>query len=246
MATKKTNTSKKATSKKELPKTIVKNKKWLYGGIAFLIVIILIIVIAVVNNSNKDNNKDKENAQMEMKKNIVITPYFLRNGQNLLYITNNNSIDTSITGEIIFYDKNKKELQKESFSVFKLHKNYSAIEAIYLEISDWNSYEINYTVSSTSFYDELDYKKINVDFDMKNNALEVFNDSELYIKSIRLDLLFYQGEELVGTEWDYVTEIGPNKSKKDSYIVAYDYNSHEHIKYNQVKYLINTVYIVNE
>ena len=194
--------------------------------------------------NNSSNNSNNVPTSAELSKNIITTGAVAKNGRLIVLVTNKNKVSVDMEIEVEFYDANgiivgSGENELEGVGA----KSEIAVE-IYDTPENWDNYKVYVDVESSSVVSYFDKLTITHSNSNKNIAVQVTNNSEDTIEYIRVAVLYYQGDQVVGISDGSEYDIKPGRSANYNIDYAYDKN-YDDVRFDSYKVLIIEAYTYN-
>ncbi len=231
------------------PKT---NKNLIYiiiGGVVLLIIVVVIVIFMVKGNNTKNNisspddyNKyleevEKENEKLSQK--ISYKAETSAKNELILFIKNDNSVDTDVDIEIEFYDANDKLISSEKEYIDGFTAGSEIVKKVYDTPDDYDNYKVYFDAKKTNY--KIYKNQISQDENETEDEIiiQLKNNSNETIENIEVAIVFYKNNKVIDAETEFEYDIKSGRSANIEFSKPYD-NYLDYTDYDNYKIFINT------
>lgn len=180
-----------------------------------------------------------------------------------IYGVNNNSVPIDITIYLYFYDKDGKQIERNTSGsqiVFP-NREFSFSSYILNDTYDYEKYKVVYSVKNVkSYYELVDLNKLNISAikDVENTInYSITNNSDVEIQHGYVVCLYYKDDEVVYSSYNStiggsgLNSLKPGQVKtgqffQNSLRKTADYNSKDYVEYDDYKIVLMSAYNIKE
>lgn len=180
----------------------------------------------------------------ELAKNITSTAGLTELKKLVVIAKNNNNVTVDMKIEVEFYNADGSIAGSDSEDLTAVGPNAEVAVDMYSTPKSFDNYKIYIDAEETdeiSYYDkiELVHNKSG-----KNVAVQVKNNSEDTIEYIKVSVVFYKDDKIVGFEDNIQSDIKPGRSANFTMDCPYNL-SYRDINYTSYKVFVNGAYTFN-
>ena len=193
------------------------------------------------NNEEGSNTSTGVNDSIRLSENISNTQHVLTDGNIVVIAKNNNKELVELEIEVELYDESGTYLGKESDYLTAFAPNSEA--ALIFKLSDLNydTYKIYFDAKKSNEISYLDQIEIVHNDNGEEIVAQIKNNSNNTIEEINASIVYYQGDKVVGYEYDYDINIQSGRSANLEFSYPYDRN-YDNIRFETYKIFVNTAY----
>ena len=219
------------------------------GKIAFCLIAIILCAILLTgcsetegnNNKNTSTGKKESVSVKDLNENIVISDAVTKKGKLVVFATNNNKVSVDMEIEVEFYDADENLIDSANEQINAVGAQSEIAKEFWGTPEDFDHYKIYVDVKETSkecFVNELTSKHNDTG---KQITVQVENTTETEIEFIEAAVVYYQGETVVGYDYQLVGDIKPERSANFNLDYPYDKN-YKKVNFDSYKVFINEAY----
>lgn len=180
------------------------------------------------NGTGSNDNEEKEDSKdADLGENVKVSGEVGKDGRLVVIAKNNNKVAVEMEIEVEFYDANGKIVGSDTEYYFAVDPNREVAGQMYDTPEKFDNYKIyvdaKKTYNITTYFDK-------VEVDHNNNGEEIIvqvkNNSKDVIEGIMVSVVYYQGDKIVGYEYDMDMDVksGRSANLKVPYPYDKDYN----------------------
>lgn len=224
-----------------------KNLYMIIGGVVLIVIIIIVLCLTVFKKDKTpdtydDYVKEEQKTYEDLNKHFTYKEHKLSNGF-LVEVNNQNNILVNANVKIEYFDANGNlvDVSNDHSSIIPAKgKSYvfvSDYEKIYSTYK--LTVKLDETYTSRTYFDSIEVVSGNATDDGMY-LFQIKNNSEVKL-DIYLGLLFYNGDNLVGFNNSYVSDVLAGETTSDKSYVPYN-EENEHISYTRVEVVVLSAY----
>lgn len=227
-------------------------------GICSLFICILILTLVVGCGNNSDNNSSSGSitasgtnnsssgsnsssssqvSTKELEKNVETYGAVSKHDKLIVFVKNNNKVAVDMEIEVEFYDKDGNIVGSDADDLKAVGSNSEVAVEMWDTPSSWDNYKLYVDLEQTDeicYFDKVTLTHSNTG---EQIAAQVKNNSEDTIEYIKVAVVYYQGDEVVGIDDGIESDIKPGRSANFNLDFPYD------SKYNKVRFDTYKVFI---
>lgn len=250
--------------------TLSKKYKVLLIIIIFVAIITVILCCTIFRKNNRNNNSNGSNisngfntsvgtndyngsnntnpskySSAELEKNIVCNGAITERGKLLAFVKNNNDIPIKMEVEVEFYDSDGMIVGSDSDTLYVVAANSEIVTQFWSTPDSFDSYKIyvdaEIVVYYKSYIDSIELIHNNTGKDI---AVQVKNNSSDVIDDVRVAVVYYNGDKVVGYDDGSGYDI---KSDRSANITLYypRGRNYKNVYFDSYKVFVNEVYSSN-
>lgn len=215
-----------------------------------LIVILLGVIVLTGCNAVRTPNSTGTNTASgntanakaaDLEKNITSSAEMSQEGKLIVFAKNGNKQNIELTVEVEFYDENGTVVGSGKENLYSVGANSEIAVEIYDTPSSFSKYEV-YTDAEATTYIKDYSDQIEISHNKTDSVVaQVKNNSSDTISSMQVAIVFYNGEKVVGYDYEYASDVKAGRSGNFSFTNPYDRN-YDDLKYDNYKIYVNSAY----
>ena len=222
-------------------------KKKIIGLFIVIMGIITLTGCSLLPSSTKGGAGNTSSGQVKPKesnleKKITAKAATTKNGRLIVFLNNGSKSLVSVRVEVEFYDANGTILGSEKEDVEAFEPGAEAVVEIYDTPKGFANYKI-YTDAEVSTHVKSYLKDVKISHNKTEDgvAVQVTNNSKDTIQTITTAIVYYQGDTVVGYDYDIASDVKSGRSGNSDFYAPYD-NNYEDIPYDNYKVFVNEAF----
>ena len=221
-------------------------KKKILGLFTLFMTVLLISGCSVrLNGIKKDTNNTAGGSAIKeatnLSKNIKSEGAITQQGKLVVIAKNNNKEVVTLKIEVEFYDSSNTLVKSGEEYLSAVAPGSEVAVEIYDTPENFDNYKI-YTDAEKSTYVKTYLDKIEIPHNKTEEVVaQVKNNSDETIETMEAAIVYYQGDKIVGYDYDMTSDIKPGRAGNFNFSNPYNKN-YDDVSYDNYKIFVNEAY----
>ncbi len=194
--------------------------------------------------NDQAENTNPQNPSVDLAQNVSSSGTMTQEGKLVVLVKNNNNVAVDLDIEVEFYDADGLIAGSDSDSLMAVGANAEVAVEMYSTPESFDNYKIYVDVTATeqiSYFDKVELVHNN---NGEEIVVQVKNNSQDEIDYIEVGIVYYQGDKVVGYDYDNEIDIKPERSANFSLYYPHD-DDYDDVNFDTYKVFINEAYSYN-
>lgn len=218
---------------------------------SILLVFSLIFLITTgCSNNKQENNNYNDNTQdtistTSLSKNITSSGAITKQGNLVVFAINSNDSVVDMDIEVEFYDADGTSVGSDSSCLNGVGAGAEIAVEMFSTPESFDSYKIDIDVEPTTNVSYFDQVELTHNNNGEEIVVQVKNNSQDVIDYTNVSVVYYQGDEVVGFNYDL--EFSTETGESSNFILYFPYdNNYDDVSFDSYKVFINEAYSFKE
>ena len=194
--------------------------------------------------NDQAENTNPQNPSVDLAQNVSSSGTMTQEGKLVVLVKNNNNVAVDLDIEVEFYDADGLIAGSDSDSLMAVGANAEVAVEMYSTPESFDNYKIYVDVATTeqiSYFDKVELVHNN---NGEEIVVQVKNNSQDEIDYIEVGIVYYQGDKVVGYDYDNEIDIKPERSANFNLYYPHD-DDYDDVNFDTYKVFINEAYSYN-
>lgn len=195
-------------------------------------------------NNNVSNLGTSQKTETELEKNIKSSGAVTDLGKLIVFVINENDVAVDIEIEVEFYDTNGLIVGSDSRSLEAVGAKAEVVTELWSTPDSFDNYKIYVDVNQTTEHSYFDMLELIHNNNGEEIVVQVKNNSNDTIEYITVSVVYFQGDKVVGYEYDSESDIKSGRS--GNFTLSFPHNKqYDDVYFDNYKVYINEAYSYN-